>query len=262
MFCLRSRSLNKTTLLSKKETSCTGWLWPSTPWSQSLRFIPVPKPWLKIILKKCNYYSCLRIDWRSFHLFSKLRVLMIHSSAGTTSLWWESQRTSGSWRKFPYVLALPYYTSNFPSHNLDPTTELDDWPDAGEAVFMNVFVTWQQVVESYSLSYLLQRSSSGSQLHHAQGHSHTQRGKNDVVLTPRRLQLVVQSDWEFWCSVLRNVRHPATVARQQDGEEEERGQKAQDPHCGTDNCEREKYQKYNKYVVMMERVRWNGQKEK
>lgn len=93
------------------------------------------------------------------------------------------------------------------------------------------------MAESDSLSYLLKWSPPGSQLHHAQGHGHAQRGENDVVLTPCCLQPLVQSDWELWCSVLWNVRRTATVARQQDGEEEERGQNVQDQHRSTDHRE-------------------------
>lgn len=47
---------------------------------------------------------------------------------------------------------------------------------------------------------------------------------------------MVQSDRELRCGVLGNVRRPATVARQQDGEEnKERGQNVQDQHRSTDH---------------------------
>lgn len=94
-----------------------------------------------------------------------------------------------------------------------------------------VSLTWHQVAEAHRLADLLQRRPPGSQLHHAQGHGHAQRGENDVVLVARRLQLLVQPDRELRRRILRNVRRPATVARQQDGEEEEeeeRGQNLQD----------------------------------
>lgn len=64
-------------------------------------------------------------------------------------------------------------------------------------VCVSATLTWHQVAESYSLPDLLERRPPGSQLHHAQGQSHAQRGENYVVLIPRCLQPVVQSDREL-----------------------------------------------------------------
>ena len=80
--------------------------------------------------------------------------------------------------------------------------------------------TVSEVAVAHGLSDLRQGASSGPQLHHAQAQRHAQGGEDDVVVSPRGLQLVVQSDRELGGHILGNVRCPTTRPPQQEQRQE------------------------------------------
>lgn len=97
-------------------------------------------------------------------------------------------------------------------------------------------LTWEQRRVACGPAELLQRGPAGPQAQQAQGLGHAQGGEDHVVLLRPRLQLV-QPRPEGGRRVLGGLRLPATVARWQEGEEEERGQEVQGGHLRRLNVE-------------------------